>query len=218
MSDPALYDLINLRYDYNRKFVLDVSRLTIGQGASIGIVGPNGCGKSTLLKILAFLELNYTGDLYYKGDRITRKKAHACKEVTLLLQEPYLLKRSVFENVAFGLRIRGKTDKLHERVDQAIAWVGLSYREFAKRKWFELSGGEAKRVALASRLILLPGVLILDEPTANIDRESAAHIKEAIRIIRAQNTMSLIIASHDMDWLSDITNTVLNLREGKLIG
>ncbi len=138
--------------------------------------------------------------------------------VTLLTQEPYLLKRSVYDNIAYGLRVRGDTKDCRKRIFEALSWVGLASEEFATRQWHELSGGEAQRVALAARLILKPQVLILDEPLASVDAASAQLIKEASLMAKQQWGTTLIIASHDQQWLYDSCDTVLHMFRGRLLG
>ena len=102
---PA-YELRNIRHGYGQEFVLDVPELTVEKGISLGLVGPNGCGKSTLLRLLAFLEEPNSGDILFEKMTTDADYASLRKQVTLVLQEPYLLKRSVFDNVAYGLRVR----------------------------------------------------------------------------------------------------------------
>ena len=218
MLTHPLYQINNLKYRYGGHFELDVPELTIEQGASIGFAGSNGSGKTTLLRLLAFIELPEEGDILFDGAEVTKNGGGPKRDVTMLLQEPYLLKRSVFENVAFGLKIRDDRKDLKERVCGAMELVGMSPREFARRRWHELSGGEAQRIALAARLVLRPKVLILDEPTASVDQESARLIKEAIVECRSQFGMSLIIASHDRVWLNSATDTVKRMHEGRIVG
>jgi tungstate transport system ATP-binding protein len=218
-SEYPLYHLRDLRYRYGRYFELDIPELTIDHASSVGFVGPNGCGKSTLLRLLAFIETPHQGRISFNGTDMERNNNSATKqEVTMLLQEPYLLKRSVFENVAFGLKVRNDRKELKRRVYEVMELVGLAPKQFARRKWYELSGGEAQRIALASRLILKPRVLILDEPTASVDQESAFLIKHAITECRDQFGMSLVIASHDRVWLNSVTDTVKRIHEGRIVG
>jgi tungstate transport system ATP-binding protein len=133
-------------------------------------------------------------------------------------QEPFLMKRSVLNNVVYGLRIRKDSDHLESRAHTALGWVGLDSREFAQRPSFALSGGEAQRVALAARLILRPDVLLLDEPTASIDALSAQLIKDATLKARSEWGTTLIIASHDWQWLYGVCDRVVHLVRGRLMG
>ncbi len=215
---PPLYQVTNLKYRYREHFELDVPELTIKRGASVGFAGSNGSGKTTLLRILAFIEPPEEGEIRFEGAAVTGNGGKSRRDVTMLLQEPYLLKRSVFENVAFGLRIRDDRKDLKKRVCGAMELLGLPPKEFARRRWHELSGGEAQRIALASRLVLWPKVLILDEPTASVDQQSARLIKEAIVKCRRQFGMSLIIASHDRVWLNSATDMVKRMHEGRIVG
>ena len=96
--------------------------------------------------------------------------------------------------------------------------VGLDPEEYGGRKWYELSGGEARRVSLASRIAINPRVLLLDEPVSNADRESALKIRSAIELIRRERTMTLVISSHDHLWLSGVTDYVIKIHEGKIVG
>ncbi|HPQ43502.1 MAG TPA: ATP-binding cassette domain-containing protein [Syntrophales bacterium] len=214
----SLYQITNLKYRYGQHFELDVPELTIEEGTSVGFAGSNGSGKSTLLRLLAFIELPEKGTIRFDGAEVSQNNGGPKRDVTMLLQEPYLLKRSIFENVAFGLKIRNDRKDIKERVYAAMELVGMSSREFARRRWHELSGGEAQRIALASRLVLRPKVLILDEPTASVDQQSALLIKEAIVECRRQFGMSLIIASHDRVWLNSATDTIKRMHEGRIVG
>lgn len=217
-QDTPAYELRNIRHGYGQEFELDVPELTIGKGVSLGLVGPNGCGKSTLLRILAFLEQPNSGDIRFGDKPVNADYTSLRKTVTLVLQEPYLLKRSVFDNVAYGLKIRGERTGIKDRVYEALEWVGLTPKLFANRRWYELSGGEAQRVSVASRLILRPKVLLLDEPTASVDTRSATLIQKAILDIRNRWGTTTIIASHDLTWLNGITDEVLRIHSGRIVG
>jgi tungstate transport system ATP-binding protein len=214
----AMYEVSHLRHRYADQTVLEISDLRIRQGSIVGLVGPNGSGKSTLLKILAFLEPPSEGRVRFNGRKAHIDDPAIRHQVTLLLQDPYLLKRSVFDNVAYGPRVRGEATGLRQRVEEALVWVGLAPASFASRGWHELSGGEAQRVALASRLILRPRVLLLDEPTASVDAASAQLIQEASVRAREEWGTTLVIASHDLQWLHKVCDEVLNFFNGRIVG
>ena len=213
-----LYDIQGLRHHYNGHPALDIEALTIESGTITGIIGPNGSGKSTLLKMLAFIDRSKPGQIQFKGYPAEPFSDQVRFQVTLLTQEPYLMKRSVYKNIAYGLELRRDTHDLENRVHEALSWVGLSAKDFAYRKWYELSGGEAQRVALAARLILKPEVLLLDEPTASIDAASAQIIKDTTLMARSYWGTTLVIASHDWEWLYDICDHVVHLFRGRLFG
>jgi tungstate transport system ATP-binding protein len=136
-------------------------------------------------------------------------------EVTMLSQEPYLLKRSVKDNVSYGLKLRGARDRM-DKVTEVLHRVGLDPDKFSGRSWHQLSGGEAQRVALAARLVLRPKVLLLDEPTASLDKDSAARIKAASLAARTEWGTSLVVVSHDLPWLESVCDNILVLADGRL--
>lgn len=194
----ALYQCRDLTQRYEGRTVLHLPELNIARGEVLALTGPNGAGKSTLLRLLAFLEEPASGELHFYG---TPGRAPR-QEVTLLLQEPYLLKTSVFENVVYGLRVRGRRHDLREAAEAAMLAVGFApEREMLRRPWKALSGGEKQRVALAARLILRPLVLLLDEPTSSVDAASAKAIEAAVRQAALAGT-TVVAASHDLAWLA----------------
>ena len=136
----------------------------------------------------------------------------------MLPQEPFLMKRTVFNNVSYGLKLRGNGKDIAGKVNDALSKVGLASEDFARRPWYALSGGETQRVALAARLALKPKVLLLDEPTASVDAASAQLIKEATLRARQELSTTLIVASHDWQWLYEICDEVLHLFKGKIFG
>ncbi|MBW2471400.1 MAG: ATP-binding cassette domain-containing protein [Deltaproteobacteria bacterium] len=211
-----MYHLQNIDHYYGDKQVLSIEDISIPPASITGLIGPNGSGKSTLLKLLVFLEEPTYGTIFFKGKKVAPFADTVRFRVTLLPQEPYLLRRSVYENVAYGLKIRGDTNDLKGRVGEALAQVGLAPENFARRKWTALSGGEAQRVALAARLVLRPEVLLLDEPTAMVDADSGRLIRKASLRAREEWGTTLIVATHDWQWLYETCDTVLHLLHGKL--
>ncbi len=186
-----LYEARNLVQRYNGREALNVQHLAIEEGEAVFLTGPNGCGKSTLLRLLAFLERPASGELRYAGG------AEGRKEATLLLQDPYLLHMSVFNNVVLGLKFRKQTGELRQVFECCMQAAGFDDPwKFADRGPRELSGGERQRVALASRLALRPRVLLLDEPTANVDAASARALAQAVKKCNAE-CMTVVCATHD---------------------
>ncbi len=212
-----IYKIKNLKHCYNEKTAFEADELSIEKASITGVNGPNGAGKSTLLNILALIQKPSSGTLFFKDKAVQPFSKSARSRITILSQNSYLLKRSVFDNIAYGLKIRNDKKNLMERVYSALESVGLDGNEFAGRNWTELSGGESKRVALAARLILNPDVLILDEPTANVDAESSLLIRKAALNARNNQGTTLIISSHDKEWLYDVCDNVLNIFNGRII-
>ncbi len=186
-----LFEAHELRKDYGSIRALHLPEFSMEKGELAVLVGRNGSGKSTLLRLLAFLEKPSSGTLRYFGGVEPRL------EITMLLQDPYLLKDTVMNNVTLGLRLRGAKDGLRPKFTEAMRAVGFDEpEEMAERPQYKLSGGEKQRVALASRIILKPAVLLLDEPTAHVDTASEQTILASIRSI-LENGTSVVCATHD---------------------
>lgn len=216
--DAPLYAIRDLRHVYRGRSVLRIDRMDLPRGGIIGVIGPNGSGKSTFLRIAGFVETPTTGAVRFEGRPAGPFASEVRNRVSLLPQEPFLMKRTVFNNVAYGLKVRHERDRVAERVNKALAYVGLNGADFVHRPAYALSGGEAQRVALAARLVLKPDVLLMDEPTASIDALSAQLIKEAVLKARREWGTTLIIASHDWQWLYGICDSVFHLLKGRLLG
>lgn len=211
-----LYELNDIEQYYDGRKVLSIDKLILEDNQIIGFFGPNGSGKSTLFSLLSFMEKQTKGQILFEG--IDNKHiSHELKQsIVIVPQNPYLLKRTVFDNIAYGLKIRKKDKNLEEKVYEALSLVGLD-KSFANRNWSQLSGGEAQRVALAVRLILKPKVLILDEPTTGVDTNSAQLIKEAILCAKQKWNTTILISSHDHNWLNHICDRKIALFQGHLM-
>lgn len=212
-----MYTIKKLQKRYGHKPVLDINALSIQEGEILGLVGPNGSGKSTLLRHLAFLEEADSGILTYKTFTSSTLPLHVKREISILLPEPYLLKRTVKENLLFGLKIRNDLDNVEHRLNEALELVGLLPKKFLPRAWHELSSGETQRVALASRLILKPKMLLLDEPTNSLDFSGVPQFSEAILHANRAWGTTVVISSHDLLWLNDISTRKIELHFGRLM-
>lgn len=215
-----LFDISNLIKTYSDRTVLDVPALTLRKGEIYGLRGPNGAGKTTLLNILAFLDAPTAGRVMYKSEPVRYSEMALQplrKEVVLVDQLPLLFTTTVFKNMEFGLKTRGiSKPERKRRIFKGLDMVGMG--DFVDAPAHLLSGGETQRVALAARLVLKPEILLLDEPTANVDVASAQQIKEAALMARREWNTTLIIASHDQDWLYNVCDQVMHLFKGRLFG
>jgi len=211
-----MYRLQSIRKCYGSNVALDIEELTIAEGRLYTLTGANGAGKSTLLSILAFLAPPTSGEIFYAGKRVDRDHGSVeeyRRKVTLLHQSPYLFGGSVDDNVAFGLKVRGiRGEERRRRIDEALDVVGL--RGFRDRKARELSGGEAQRVAMARALALKPEVLLLDEPLANIDRETTGLLEAVIASLPAQGT-TVVMTTHDPDHPGRLNGESIFLEGGR---
>jgi tungstate transport system ATP-binding protein len=213
-----IYEIRSLEHSYAGQTVLAIEHLTVQPASIVGLIGPNGSGKSTLLRMLGLIERPTRGEILFDGRKVAPFSDEARFQITVLPQEPFLMKRSVLNNVAYGLKLRGDGQDVVHQAAEALSLVGLPFRDFARRPWYALSGGEAQRVALAARLALKPKVLLLDEPTASVDAASAQLIKEASLRARQQLGTTLVVASHDWQWLYEICDEILHLFKGKIFG
>ena len=216
--DTPIYEIRSLKHSYGGQTVLSIDHLTVKQANIVGLVGPNGSGKSTLLRLLGLIERPTQGEILFNGHRVQPFSDEARFLITMLPQEPFLMKRSVFKNVSYGLKLRRNGGDIVGKANDALSLVGLASEDFARRPWYALSGGEAQRVALAARLALKPKVLLLDEPTASVDAASAQLIKEATLRARQELGTTIMVASHDWQWLYEICDEIFHLFKGKIFG
>ncbi len=200
-----------LKKTYGGKTVLDISEGRIRHGSMTALIGPNGAGKSTLLNITAGLLEADEGKILYDG-----KTVFPGKEVTMVFQSPYLLSTSVYNNIAYPLRIRGKKEEdIERRAEELMGELGLT--NLRKQKAWKLSGGEKQKVALARALSFKPGILLLDEPTANIDPHTTAEIERILFSIRNRQDITIVIVTHNLAQARRISDDVIMLHEGKII-
>jgi tungstate transport system ATP-binding protein len=215
----ALYELENLEKVYDGRRVLQVDGLVLEQGRTACLMGPNGSGKTTLLEILAFLSRPSGGTLRFQGLPVAFGN-HSLRplrqEVVLLEQHPILFSTSVFKNVAFGPAARGASRaEQQRRVEEALELVGL--KEYLGLRHHRLSGGETQRVAIARALACRPRVLLLDEPTANVDSASQAAIEESLARIADERRMTVILATHDQGQASRLAHRRIYMERGRLV-
>ena len=216
MSAP-IYQLRNLTKEYGRRRVLAVGSLEIYEGEILAIVGPSGAGKSTLLRILNFLEPPSSGFVRFQGAEFGR--AHAMplslrRQVTTVFQRPQLLDRSVWANVTYGLRLRGQRNSSHQ-VQATLRMVGLE--GLARQRASALSGGEAQRVALARAMVIRPRVLLLDEPTANLDPYNVKLIERAAVRLNREHGTTLVLVTHNVFQAKRLAHRTALLLDGRVI-
>ncbi len=214
----TLYKLNSVRKRYGTNVVLDIEDLTLVGSRLYTLIGSNGAGKSTLLNILAFLSPPTSGDIFFAGRRVDCNHGpmeEYRRKVTLLHQSPYLFGGTVYDNVAFGLKTRGIREEARQTiVEKALDTVGL--QGFGGRKARELSGGETQRVAMARALALKPEVLLLDEPLANIDRETSGLLETVIASLPAQGT-TVVMTTHNPDHPDRLNGESIFLQGGRVV-
>lgn len=213
----ALFNIRDLAKFYESREVLDIPSLDLDAGRVTALEGPNGAGKTTLLRILAMLEEPERGSLVFDGKRIFPNGQDVTlrrRQVSLVSQDPYLFEGSVLANVTYGLKVRkmGRAQR-GQRAQEALAAVGLA--GFGERRARDLSGGEKQRVALARALALRPKALLLDEPFANLDPDSAAVFERVISGLPGQGS-AVILVSHARRQARRLAQRVLRLEQGRL--
>jgi tungstate transport system ATP-binding protein len=214
MSQP-IYRIEGLQQVYDGRCVLSIDHLEVKQHEILSIVGPSGAGKSTLLRLLNFLESPTAGRLYYHDKPVTPDLSlEERRKVTTVFQQPLLLKRSVTANLYFGLNLRGR--KLEEGSrDHWLERLGIAL--LAQQSASKLSAGEAQRVALARALIIRPEVLLLDEPTANLDPYNVSLIENIVQQENQQNKTTIVLVTHNIFQARRIAHRTALLLNGELV-
>ncbi len=212
---PPIYHLYDLQQTYDGRRVLDVDRLAIGRGEVLALVGPSGAGKSTLLRLLNFLERPSGGTLIFDGEAVTERLSLAQRRrVTAVFQRPALLRRSVAANIAYGRQLRGQKLPAAE----LAGWLDrLGLAHLARQSANRLSAGEAQRVALARALVLRPDVLLLDEPTANLDPYNVGLIERLVSEAQAETGLTVVWVTHDVFQARRVAGRVAFLLAGRLM-
>lgn len=211
-----LFRIENLCIAFGEKEVLKNINLEIRRGEIFALIGPSGAGKTTLLRILNFFEKPTRGNLKFNGLANEGERNNIRRRMSMLFQTPAIFKASVFDNVAYGLRVRGIDKRIIEKkVGDALNIVGLSGMERQKAR--TLSGGEAQRMAFARAIVYDPEVLLLDEPTTNLDPYNVAKIEELIKRIRSERGTTIVIATHNIPQVRRIADRVGILLNGELI-
>ena len=212
-----IFQVEGLTKVYGAREVLRVDSLEVKGGEILGIMGPSGSGKSTLLRLLNFLEPPTEGIIRFLGKAIPGNGSPSLdlrRKMTMVFQRPVLLSGTVRENVAYGLRLR-KQKGTDGRVEEILRWVGLE--ELASAPARTLSGGERQRVALARAMVIEPEVLLLDEPTANLDPYNVSLMEEIIASIRERRGTTIVLVTHNVFQARRLSDRVVFLLNGQIV-
>ena len=209
---------ITFRYEEGEPLVLEDFSLSVQEGSCVIIEGDNGAGKTTLFRILTGLSFPEKGEYYFDGTEITKEylKDNANsklfhKKIGFLFQSPdvMLFNPRVYDEIAFGPRQMGISDQdVEERVSYCLKVFGLE--EFADKAPYHLSGGQKKKVALASVISLNPDVLILDEPFAGLDKKTQEWLTRFLTELKTAGK-TILIATHSSEQLSGITDEIVQI-------
>ncbi len=212
---PPVYRLENVVKTYDGRSVVQLADLQVQPGEILAVVGPSGAGKSTLLRLLNFLEYPTSGRLWFENALITPALSLAeRRRVCTVFQHPALLNASVENNVAYGLKLRGQHDS-HKVVPAVLERMGLLDLRRAPAR--TLSAGEAQRVALARALLTRPDVLLLDEPTANLDPYNIGLIEEVVRETNRGQGTTMVLVTHNIFQAKRLAHRTALMLRGEFI-
>ena len=224
MTVEPVFEARNVGFAYEEVPALRDLSLAIAQGQSVAVVGANGSGKSTLLRLFDALCFPSSGSVSFCGNVLTPERLHDAgfaasfrRRVALVFQNPdvQLFNPTVFDEVAFGpLQMGWSGDEVVARVNSTLEVMGIAH--LRDRAPYRLSGGEKKRVALASVIVLDPEVLLLDEPTAMLDPRSQSQLIDLIQNWKG-TSKTVITATHQLEIVEDIAGRVVVLEQGSVI-
>lgn len=212
----TLLSIQRLQKNFHQRRLLDIENLSIAGAQAYVLTGSNGSGKSTLMRILAGLESADTADVKFQGETVPLSPYPRTMRdaIVYVHQHPVMFSTSVEENIAYGLSVRGVAKNIiAEKVEEAINWAGVAHLRASVPNF--LSGGEKQRVALARARVLSPKLLLLDEPTANLDGAAREQVIALIPTLVNEGG-SVIMACHDRDLIAMPGVQRLKIRDGKL--
>ena len=203
----------NMTKKFGSVTAIDSLSLQLEASNIIVIVGVNGSGKTTLLRLLAGLEEPDFGSIIINN---SVKKTNELRQLsTLVFQKTTMFNRTVFSNLEFGLKLRGyEKGTIKKKISEALDIVGLE--GFENRNAKKISGGEQQRVALARAFLLEPKILLLDEPTSNLDVNSAKIIEKVLQE-RKKSDNIIVLSTHNLYQAKRLGNEIVHIHEGKII-
>lgn len=211
-----LLQVDGLRRRYGGRLVVDIDQLELRDGETLVILGPNGAGKSTLFRLLLLLEEPDAGRITLEGRRVAYGDRNAQRRLAGVFQRPFLFSGSVTENVGFGLGARGIRGRERDaRVAEVLDWIGISH--LARADVDTLSGGEAQRVALARALALRPELLLLDEPTANLDISVRRSFRTDLEELVRTRARAALVITHDPIDAFTLADRIAVIQSGRIV-
>jgi iron(III) transport system ATP-binding protein len=201
--------------DRERVRAVDNVSMTVAPGEMVTFLGPSGCGKTTTLRMVAGFEIPSGGTITIDGQDVTNVPVNR-RDIGFVFQNYALFPHmSVFENVAYGLRVKGdREEEIRRKVREGLDLVGLTKAE--KRFPNQLSGGEQQRVALARVLVLQPRVLLMDEPLSNLDAKLRIHMRTEIRRIQKHLNITCLYVTHDQGEALTMSDRIMVMNRGKV--
>jgi energy-coupling factor transport system ATP-binding protein len=215
-------EIKELSFSYDSKPFIDNLDLKIDDGEMVGIIGNTGCGKSTFVRLIAGLIKSDSGKIIIDGDDITNKKFNKKilrRKLGIVFQFPemQLFEQTIEKDIFFGLKQYKLTyDEKYKRAKEALELLGLDFEKIKDKSPLALSGGEKRKVAVAGILVCKPKYLIFDEPIAGLDCNSRDNFMKLLLALK-QNGTTIIIISHNTDYLAEYADRILVMDGGKII-
>ena len=208
-------EVINLSKKYNSKLAVNKINFKVNENEIIGLLGPNGCGKTTTIGMILGLLKPTNGQVLINGINIEKNRITILKKINFI--SPYIeLPKKL--KVKQNLIVYGKLYNI-ENLDEQIGYLSekLRIENLLDKYTGELSSGQKNRVSLAKALINNPKVLLLDEPTASLDPETGDFIRSFLENYRKENKISVLLASHNMDEVKRLCNSVMMMKNGSIV-
>ena len=217
----------NFNFYYGTVKALTDVNIKIEKNSVTGIIGPSGCGKSTFLRSLNLMNnlipnVKYDGELFVDGDNILHKDIDVVqlrRKVGMVFQKSNPFPKSIFENVAYGLKINGIKDKdlINQRIETSLKGAALwdEVKDRLNLSAFDLSGGQQQRLCIARALAVEPEILLMDEPASALDPTATLKIEELIQVLKSKYT--IIIVTHNMQQAARVSDYTAFFMMGKLI-
>ena len=215
-------EIKELSFSYDSKPFIDNLDLKIDDGEMVGIIGNTGCGKSTFVRLIAGLIKSDSGKIIIDGDDITNKKFNKKilrRKLGIVFQFPemQLFEQTIEKDIFFGLKQYKLTyDEKYKRAKEALELLGLDFERIKDKSPLALSGGEKRKIAVAGILVCKPKYLIFDEPIAGLDCNSRDNFMKLLLALK-QNGTTIIIISHNTDYLAEYADRILVMDGGKII-
>ena len=214
MNENLIVSLKDIVVEFDGQKVLDGLSLDIHDKEFVTFLGPSGCGKTTTLRVIAGFVTPKSGNVFFDGKDIANMPPYKRPVNTVFQKYALFPHLNVFENVAFGLRLKKMTeDEIRPKVLEMLEIVGL--KGFERRSIYQLSGGQQQRVAAARALVTDPAIILADEPTGALDSKNARLLLESIETMNRQYQATVLMVTHD-SFAASYTNRVLFIRDGRI--
>jgi len=216
MQGDKIIEIKNIKKVCRDKIILDIEQFAVFKNKFNFIIGGNGSGKTSLLNILSLVDQTYQGDLYYKGEKISKDQQNLAlrRKFSVIWQDPYLYRGSVFYNIALPLKLRDiAQNKIDKKVKEMAARLEIS--NLLEQSAYTLSGGEKQKTSIARALISEPEILFVDEATTNLDEESInffnSHFADLVT-----DQMTVVMVSHDRRQIKELADQITLLKGGRI--